>query len=112
KLIPFILNANVSQKNPGWVRLSFKLPAEFASYNAVRAVTTDQIASTIALCLSTCVLELDPGSFVVLLNVRDSMSKQYLRLTCSLDAFEQQPFSPVLGQNQDAGGCSDFLKNA
>jgi hypothetical protein len=76
KLIPFILNANVSQKNPGWVRLSFELPAEFSSHSAVRAVTTDQIPSTVALCLSTAILDLDAGSFVVLLNVLNFMSEE------------------------------------
>ena len=112
KLIPFILNANVSQKNPGWVRLSFELPAEFSSHSAVRAVTTDQIPSTVALCLSTAILDHDAGSFVVLLKALDSMSEQYLCITCSLHAFEQQPLSPILRQNQDAVSCSDFLKNA
>src|SRR4029077_5563424 len=112
KFIPFILNANVSQKHPGWIGLSFKLPSEFTSHSAVRTVTTDQIPSTKALCLSVPALDLNRGSFVVLLNVLDPMSKQHLRPPRSLHVFEQQPLSFILGQNQDAPGYSDFLKNA
>src|ERR1700746_3322150 len=67
---------------------------------------------TLALGLHIAILDLDAGPFAILFNVLDLVSEQYLRLTCRLHVFEQQPLSSILGQNQDAVGCSDFLKNA
>src|SRR5438094_6312204 len=101
KLIPFILNKDVSQKNPCWISFSFELPAELLSHGAVRSIATDHVPSTIALGFSGTGLDLDQDPFAVLMKALDSMAKEYLGVTGSLHAFQQDHFGLILWQNQD-----------
>src|ERR1700722_6835909 len=112
KLIPFVLDSNVSQENSGRVGLPLQLPAQFLSHRAVRSITADQILSVIAFGFSTGVLDLYLGSVAVLSEALDSTFEQDLGLACGLHAFEQQPLGLVLGQNQDAVGGRDFSESA
>jgi hypothetical protein len=111
-LIPFVLNANVGQKNPRRVSLSFEFPTETVPHSAVRSVATDQITSPVARGFSAGGLDINPDAFVVLLRPSDLVSEEYLGVAGRFRGLEEQCLSPILGQNQKAIGGGDFFENA